>query len=89
MRDLKKYWREVNALEKEMEPFVWLVPLKGPADLVQVTAAVAAKLLHGASHRLAMEAEKAAYRESQDTERRRAFHSDLRRQGIAVVSLND
>ena len=88
MRDLKKYWREVRSIESELPDFVWLMPVKG-GSLVEVKAAVAAKLMHSASHRAATDEEKDAYQQSQNAQRRRAFHDDLRKKGIAVVPLSE
>lgn len=84
MRDLRKYWAEVNAIRRGLADFVWLVPAAGGA-LVEVTAEVAARLLQAKSHRTAAEEEIAAYREAQDAARRRAFQDGLRRKGIAVI----
>jgi hypothetical protein len=86
MRDLRKYWQEVRALERELPEFVWLVALdRASAPVVEVHASQAAKLLHVGSHRRATEEEMAAHQTAVESERRRAFESDLRRKGIAVV----
>ena len=61
MRDLRKYWHDVNALEKELPEFVWLMPVKGPAGIVEVKGGVAAKLMHAGTHRLATDEEKDAH----------------------------
>ena len=89
MRDLKKYWREVNTLEAELPPFVWLMPVNGAGGLVEVKAGVAAKLIHTGTHRLGTEEEKGAYQQAQTAQRHRAFHDDLRKKGIAVVPVSD
>ena len=89
MRDLKKYWREVHSLAQDLPQFVWLMPTKAVGALVEVKAEVAAKLMHSGSHRLATEEEKNAHRQGQDTQRRRAFHDDLRKKGIAVVPVSE
>jgi hypothetical protein len=87
MRDLKKYWREVRVLASDLPPFVWLAPANGAGELVEVKCEVAARLLHAASHRLATEAEMVAHQQGQNAQRRHAFHDDLRKKGIAVVSI--
>jgi glyoxylase-like metal-dependent hydrolase (beta-lactamase superfamily II) len=87
MRDFKKYWQEVNAIQRSLDPFVWLAPAHGPAPLVEVKASMAAKLLHSGSHRLATEEELEAHRAQETSRRQRSFHDDLRRKGIAVVPL--
>ena len=96
MRDLRKYWQEVRAMERNLPEFVWLVGgelAKGGGAsnellaLVEVPAAQAAKLLHGGSHRLATEEEIAAHVAAQDSLRQQAFQDGLRRKGIAVVTV--
>ena len=89
MRDLRKYWQEVSTLEKALDAFVWLVSKTGAPTLVQVSAAIAAKLLHAGTHRQATEDELEAHRGQEDRLRRQSFHDDLRRKGIAVVPLSD
>jgi hypothetical protein len=84
MRDLRKYWAEVNAIRRGLADFVWLAP-EGEGSLVEVSAAVAARLLQARSHRLAAGDEVAAHREAEDAARQRAFQGELRRKGIAVV----
>jgi hypothetical protein len=88
MRDLRKYWHDINALEKELPDFVWLMPVTGAGGLVEVKGGVAAKLLHAGSHRMATDEEKDHYQDGQQVQRRRAFHDDLRRKGIAVVPVS-
>jgi hypothetical protein len=83
MRDLRKYWAEVNAIQRSLAPYVWLRAEQG--GLVETSAAVAARLLHAKSHRLATEEEVAEYHGAEDAARRRAFEDELRRKGIAVV----
>ena len=85
MRDLRKYWAEVNAIGRGLADSVWVASPGGP--LVEVPAAVAAKMLQAKSHRLATEEEIAVHKAGQDEARRRAFHDDLRKKGIAVVPL--
>ena len=91
MADLKKYWQEVRSLEKGMDDFVWLVSVQDASKghvggrTMQAAAAVAAKLLHGGSHRIASETEVESLLASQDADRKQAFTTRLQRQGIAVV----
>ena len=87
MRDLRKYWREVAEIERGLAEFVFLAPRAGGAALVEVPARVAAKLLHANSHRLAEEQEIAAHKAAEEELRRRSFHDELRRKGVAVVPL--
>ena len=84
MRDLRKYWAEVNAIRRGLADFVWLAPAGGGV-LVEVTAEVGARLLQAKSHRVATEEEIAAHRTAEDAARQRAFQEELRRKGIAVV----
>jgi hypothetical protein len=84
MRDLRKYWQEVRAIERDLPEFVWIV---NSGTLVEVPAAQAAKMLHGGAYRVATEEEIEAHKAAEQTMRTRAFHDDLRRRGIAVVAL--
>jgi hypothetical protein len=86
MRDLRKYWAEVNAIGRGLADSVWVTPT-GRILLVEVPAAVAAKMLQAQSHRIATDEEVAEYKADQTEARQRAFHDDLRKKGIAVVPL--
>ena len=88
MRDLRQYWHEVNALQDSLPADVWLVPVKG-GELVEVKASQAAKLVYAKTHRRATDDELAEYQSQQDDRRRRAFHEELRRKGIAVVPVSN
>ena len=63
MPDLKKYWQEIRAIEKSLPAEVWLVSLQNLAkgqvggSMAEAGSAVAAKLLHAKSQRLATEEE--------------------------------
>ena len=91
MPDLKKYWQEIRAIEKSLPAEVWLVSLQNLAkgqvagSIVEVTAAVAAKLLHAKSQRLATEGEIEAHKAQQAETQRQVFEQRMRKQGIAVI----
>jgi hypothetical protein len=91
MPDLKKYWQEIRSLEQSLPDYVWLTSLDHAAKgqvggcIVEVAAAVAAKLLHAKSHRLATEEETQAHRASQESTKREALTQQLQHQGITVV----
>jgi hypothetical protein len=93
MPDLKKYWQEIRVIEKSLPAEVWLVSLPNLAkgqvggSIVEVAAAVAAKLLHAKSQRLATEDEIEAYKGRQDEIKRQIFEQRMRSQGIAVIPL--
>jgi hypothetical protein len=93
MPDLKKYWQEIRAIEKSLPADVWLVSLQNPAEaqvggaIVEVAAAVAAKLLHAKSHRLATEEEIQAHKARQNAAKRQIFEQQMRDQGIAVITV--
>ena len=93
MPDLKKYWQEIRAIEKSLPAEVWLVSLQNLAKgqvggaIVEVAAAVAAKLLHAKSQRLATDEEIEAHKTQQDGIKRQTFEQQMRRQGIAVIPL--
>jgi hypothetical protein len=91
MPDLKRYWQEIRAIEKSLPAEVWLVSLQNPAKgqvggaIVEAAAAVAAKLLHAKSQRLATEEEVRAHKELQGETQRLVFEQRMRSQGIAVI----
>jgi hypothetical protein len=91
MPDLKKYWQEIRAIEKSLPAEVWLVSLQNLArgqtagSMVETAAAVAAKLLHAKSQRLATEEEIQAHKAQQSEAQRQAFEQRMRSQGIAVI----
>jgi hypothetical protein len=93
MRDLRKYWQEIRAVEKSLPEFVWLMSLEDPPRgqrggcIAQVAAAAAARLLHAKSHRLATDEEIQAHQTAQDEAKRLAFHEGLRKRGIAVIAV--
>ena len=95
MPDLKKYWDDVRSIETGLPEFVWLMSLQNPAKgqvggrISQVSAQVAARLIHAKSHRIAAEEETQAHLAEQEQQKREAFRQRLQRQGIAWVPVND
>jgi hypothetical protein len=93
MPDLKKYWHEIRAIEKSLPAEVWLVSLQNLAKgqvggaIVEVAAAVAAKLLHAKSQRLATEDEVQVHKAQQAEIQRQVLELQMRKQGIAVIPL--
>lgn len=91
MRDLKKYWQEISAMEKSLPEFVGLMSLDHPprgqtgGSIAQVAAAAAARLLHSKSHRLAAGEEIQAHQAAEAEAKQTAFHEGLRKRGIALV----
>ena len=91
MPDLKKYWQEIRAIEKSLPAEVWLMSLqnlaKGQAGgaIVEVAAAVAAKLLHAKSQRLATEEEIQTHKALQAGTKRQVLEQRMHSQGIAVI----
>ena len=93
MRDLRKYWQEIRAIEKSLPEFVWLTSLdhaprgqKGGC-IAQAAAAGAARLLHAKSHRLATDEEIQAHQTAEHQAKHLAFHEGLRKRGIAVIAV--
>jgi hypothetical protein len=95
MPDLKKYWQEIRAIEKSLPADVWLVSLANPArgqvagSMVEAAAAVAAKLLHAKSQRLATEDEIRSHKTQQGEIQRQVFEQRMRNQGIAVIPVEN
>ncbi len=91
MADLRKYWQELRSIEAGLQEFVWLMSVANPpkgqvgGSMVQVAAALAAKLLYAKSHRLATDEETEAHLSQQEEIRRQTFQQRLRDKGIAVV----
>jgi hypothetical protein len=82
MRDLQLYWQEIRALEASLPPFVWVI---ANGCLSEVSAFLAAKLLHGKSHRVATEEEISAHAARGTAANRDAVRESLSRRGVAVV----
>lgn len=93
MPDLRKYWQEIWALEKTLPECVWLISVDNPRRgqvggcVVEAAGALAAKLLHAKSHRLAEPAESDAHQAREIAAKRDAFDAKRRRQGISVVPI--
>lgn len=91
MPDLKKYWQEIRSIEKSLPAEVWLVSLQNLAKgqvggaIVEAGAAVAAKLLHAKSQRLASDEEIQAHKFQQETIKHQIFEQSMRTQGIAII----
>ena len=85
MRDIRRYWKEVRALEASLPEFVWLVDVEGSVP-VEVGAGRAAQLLLAKSHRLASEEELGVQREKELVAGKERRRDRRRREGVAVVS---
>ena len=85
MRDIRRYWKEVRALEASLPEFVWLVDVEGSVP-VEVAARLAAQLLIEKSHRLASEEELSTQREIEAGARKERQRERRRRDGVAVVA---
>ncbi len=85
MRDVRSYWKEIHALQATLPEFVRVMSAEG--KITEVGAAVAAKLLHSKSHRLATEDEIRAQAAAEDASHRETKREELRRRGIAVVAV--
>lgn len=87
MITIQDYWREVRALEDRLPEFVWLVSKTADTAgfVTQAPASVAARLLHGKSHRIATEEEVQAHLEHEQAAVKAAKQERMRRSGAAVV----
>lgn len=84
MRDLQQYWAEIRALENGLPQFVWVI---AEDCLIEVARAVAARLLHAKSHRLATDEEIAA-RQAEEAQRKKARDREKKRKdGVVVVEV--
>ena len=88
MRDIRRYWKEVRALEASLPEFVWLVDVEGSSP-VEVTAGRAAQLLLSKTHRIASEAELGAQKEREVVAGQELKRDRRRRAGVAVVVSGD
>lgn len=84
MRDLQQYWQEIRAIENGLPQFVWVI---AEDCLIEVARAVAARLLHAKSHRLATEEEVTSRKARENEEKKRAAAENKRREGIEVVEV--
>jgi hypothetical protein len=85
MRDIRRYWKEVRALEASLPEFVSLVDLEGSVP-VEVPATLAAQLLLAKSHRIASEAELGVQRENEIVAGKERKRDTRRRDGVVVVA---
>lgn len=85
MRNLRQYWQEIRAIQASLPEFLWIADELG--RLVEVTAEIAAKLLHAKSHRVATEEEIAAHLGKSAAEQRDTAAEARRRRGVEVVPL--
>ena len=83
MRDIRRYWREVRALEASLPEFVWLVDVEG--SVPEVAAGRAAQLLLAKSHRVAGDEELSVQREKEVAASKERQKDLRRREGVAVV----
>ena len=88
MRDIRRYWQEVRALEASLPEFVWLVDVEGSAP-VEVGAGRAAQLLLAKSHRVASDEELGVKREKEFAAGKELRRNTRRREGVAVVLSGD
>jgi hypothetical protein len=86
MRDIRRYWREVRALEATLPEFVWLVDVEGSVP-VEAPAGLAAQLLLAKSHRVASDQELSVQREKEAVTNKELQRNARRREGVAVVKL--
>ena len=84
MRDLQRYWQEIHVIENGLPQFVWVI---AEDCLIEVARAVAARLLHAKSHRLATEEEVKA-RKAREAESAKKAEAERRRtEGVEVVEI--
>ncbi len=84
MRDLQQYWQEIRAIENGLPQFVWVI---AEDCLMEVARAVAARLLHAKSHRLATDEEVKARKAREAEQKKQAEKETKRRKGIEVVEV--
>jgi hypothetical protein len=85
MRDVRKYWQDVQAMARLLPEFLWVASEEG--CLVEVSAELGAKLLIGKSHRVATEDEIRARREADAARNREMARRGRRKRGIEVVAV--
>jgi hypothetical protein len=84
MRDLQRYWQEIRAIENGLPQFVWVI---AEDCLIEVARALAARLLHAKSHRLATEEEIKARQAREAQAKKLADAEQRRREGVEVVEI--
>ena len=87
MRDIRRYWQEVRALEASLPEFLWLVDVDGSSPM-EVAAGRAAQLLIAKSHRVASADEVSAQGMRDKAAERELRRNTLRQEGVAVVTLS-
>jgi hypothetical protein len=85
MRDIKRYWKEVRALEASLPEFVWLVDVQGSVP-VEVPAELAAQLLLTKSHRVASDEELGVQRALEAAASKERKRDERRREGVVAVA---
>jgi hypothetical protein len=85
MRDIRRYWKEVRALQVSLPEFVWLVDAQGSVP-VEAPAELAAQLLLAKSHRVASEEELGIQRAKEAAADKALKRDALRRAGVVVVT---
>ena len=94
MRDLRRYWQEIRAIQKTLPEYVWLMSIEDELEgqvggrLVEVSSEVAAKMLHAKSHRLATDEELREWQSAEEMEARRVARERLQRRGVALVEVS-
>jgi hypothetical protein len=86
MRDIRRYWKEVRALEESLPEFVWLVDVEGSVP-VEVGAGRAAQLLLAKSHRVASADELSVQRDRDLAAGKERRRDARRREGVVVVGV--
>lgn len=91
MSRIQDYWRQVNALAGSLPEFVWVVSTAdGSAECVtEVSAALAARLLHAKTHRVAAPEEVDAHHAREKAAVKHARLENKRKAGAAVVVVDD
>jgi hypothetical protein len=88
VRDIRRYWGEVRALEASLPEFVWLVDVEG-SDPVEVSARQAAQLLLAKSHRVASEEELKVQRAKELVAGKELQRKRRRREGVVLVACGE
>ena len=88
---IQQYWREIRALEETLPAFVWLVATAAgaPPIVTEVSAQVAAKLLHARSHRMAEKTEVDAHHVREAATVKQAKRERMRKSGSTVVVVDE
>ena len=88
MPDVRRYWQEIRAIEKNLAEFVWLAGVEDShGSIVELAAAQAAHLLHAKTHRMATDVEIAARRADEAAAKDSVRRERLRRLGTAIVTV--